>query len=996
MNKALLSWIVIVINIALATDAEALGDKEVQVAVVRSDAKAKTVSESARQTAVRSADIDTIKKLAGQLANWKNIVTSKTSWVEWTAALASVKTERSSWAKAVARALPGWEIIQCDQQPTVSVDSHKGHRLLLRISHKKYLDPPQRPLPPDHPTMKKLKFVIKYSHVDLVLFPLDEDLSVDIKENIPWDDVEQQHFVKPVNMGQGMGFTWFGRTAISLQEDLRQKLGLKGGDDRLQLLTEGLGIVDGTASAAAEHLARFGEKAIPYIQDALRKYDGKYPEYGYAISALAQMPGKQSTEILRSLYASDKTRGSAALALIYQPYRKAAKKEYLDMVRRQQYLLEAAEACVEFQWKEAIPILQKICDEPSPWDRFSAAFKAKRELQGQPIPRDVEEAGQFLRKLVYYLRTPPSQESIQRAKKTILDSADREAATVIATNLAIFDAKAPSNRIKAVNEVGWEILRTLPEETVRNVLEHVIQGFREEYQQSARQKFRNLLDSRNAPRPVPPKQLAEAEMDKKNFRIELYDKDVIKPGLLPIGLYVTNESLGSKGIYIQAIKGQIPRGHYQLVGRMGGQYSRDDEIEVTEYKREGNRIIAHIRYIRAKPEGNYKKVAYLLADIPQNLPPGRYNVTITLAEYLRKGDNIIFAPKTAIHAFEQLTCTFEVPALHTAQPAQARLDETWVTYVDAKRHFRFPQETFGAGTKNRDAESEHSGTESISNRRWQDYPRKSAEEKAKWCGGVHVTIETEEYLLAMPPKKIRLVFHVQRIRNYDPVMFFATGRITAGAGLVIKHIGTDGTKTEQVLPYKLWWHSKGKFMQITSPRPPEGFSFIEAGHRLPSTYFEIWVGPLYQFDFSKRGIYQISYVHPWSDIKNTNMKFSSNVITIGIVSPARFDYLNLMLQQNPELALASYKFKHPPLSELPAVARLRYLAVLDEAIKKGTKWDQVLLLLGSPDILGYNKSEYFDWNEEWHYEMGPVSSYNIFFKDGYVVDKVKSVDDANP
>lgn len=308
----------------------------------------------------------------------------------------------------------------------------------------------------------------------------------------------------------------------------------------------------------------------------------------------------------------------------------------------------------------------------------------------------------------------------------------------------------------------------------------------------------------------------------------------------------------------------------------------------------------------------------------------------------------------------------------------------------------FPQKTFGAGTENRGAESEHSSTEAISNLRWQDYPRKSAEEKAKWCGGVYVTIETEVAIFPQPPRMVKLVFHVQRIRNYDPVMFFAPSPIRAGAGLVIQHIGTDGSKTEQVLPYKLWWHSKGKFMQITSPRPPEGFGFIEAGHRLPSTYFEIWVGFLDQFDFSKRGIYRISYVHPWSDMKNTNMEFSSKAITIGMVSPARFEYLNLMLQQNPELALASYKFKHPPLSELPAVARSRYLATLDEAIKKGTRWDQVLLLLGSPDIVGPNASNYFCWNEEWYYETGPVSSYNIFFKEGCVVNKVEGGDAANP
>ncbi|MHC4311329.1 MAG: hypothetical protein ACYSW3_02515, partial [Planctomycetota bacterium] len=59
-----------------------------QIAVTGSGAKAKTISEPARQTAVRSADIDTIKKLAGQLANRKNIATSKMAWDEWTTALA--------------------------------------------------------------------------------------------------------------------------------------------------------------------------------------------------------------------------------------------------------------------------------------------------------------------------------------------------------------------------------------------------------------------------------------------------------------------------------------------------------------------------------------------------------------------------------------------------------------------------------------------------------------------------------------------------------------------------------------------------------------------------------------------------------------------------------------------------------------------------------------------------------------------------------------------
>ena len=308
----------------------------------------------------------------------------------------------------------------------------------------------------------------------------------------------------------------------------------------------------------------------------------------------------------------------------------------------------------------------------------------------------------------------------------------------------------------------------------------------------------------------------------------------------------------------------------------------------------------------------------------------------------------------------------------------------------------FTQETFGTGTKNQGSVKEHSGIETTLNRKWQDYPRKSDEEKVKWCGAIHVTIETEVDLFEQPPWKVKLIFHVQRVRNFDPVMFVAPSPIQAGAGLVMEYVDIEGKRTKQTLPYQPWWHSKGNFMQITSPQPPENFGSIEPGHRLPSIHFEIWVGPLNQFDFSKHGIYQISYTHPWSDMKNTNMKFYSKATTLGLVSLARLAHLNSMLQQNPELALASYKFRHPPLSEFPTAARSRYLPALDEAINKGTKWDEVLLLLGSPDIIGYNQSKYFDWNQEWHYETGPVSSYNINFKDGRLVGKIEAVDKPNP
>ena len=92
-----------------------------------------------------------------------------------------------------------------------------------------------------------------------------------------------------------------------------------------------------------------------------------------------------------------------------------------------------------------------------------------------------------------------------------------------------------------------------------------------------------------------------------------------------------------------------------------GTYSAEDEFQVTGLRREGNRFTAHIRYIRAVPEGKNDRSAYFQADLPADLPPGRYYALVQLAEYLREGGRIIFAPKEKIRAHGYLTCMFDVP-----------------------------------------------------------------------------------------------------------------------------------------------------------------------------------------------------------------------------------------------------------------------------------------------------------------------------------------------
>jgi len=224
------------------------------------------------------------------------------------------------------------------------------------------------------------------------------------------------------------------------------------------------------------------------------------------------------------------------------------------------------------------------------------------------------------------------------------------------------------------------------------------------------------------------------------------------------------------------------------------------------------------------------------------------------------------------------------------------------------------------------------------------------------------------------------------VRDCDPTIFIATDRVSAGAGLVIEHVGPDGARTRQALPHKAQWDSEGEFLRVTSPTPKDFTNCLEPRRNyLPDPCFEIVVHIHHRFDLSRPGIYQISYVHPWADIRYSNMRFGSETRTVACISKERFGELNSVLRGNPELALASCKFKHPLLSETPSATRSRYLDKIKKAIKKGTQRDEVLFLLGSPDIVGHTSSTYHDYDETWLYSTGPASDYGIRFKNGSVI-----------
>lgn len=246
---------------------------------------------------------------------------------------------------------------------------------------------------------------------------------------------------------------------------------------------------------------------------------------------------------------------------------------------------------------------------------------------------------------------------------------------------------------------------------------------------------------------------------------------------------------------------------------------------------------------------------------------------------------------------------------------------------------------------------------------------------------VEVTIEAEHHVWPAHTMKDYIFLPLKLTYRIPPTQdgrLITINTAPGVAGLVVQHTACNGTRTTQSIEPEAWWLSKGEKLQVESSTLP--------------TYFSIWVLPGTDFNFSELGIYRISYVHPWaaSEEDPNSPVFQSSTLTIACVTQDRYDQLHMMLRQNLDLAVASYKFKNPPSStEFPKYRRADCsLKKIDDFIKEGIKQDEVLLLLGSPDAIYYSKSsEGRRWDQEWFYETSPAGGYYVMFKRDYVVDK---------
>lgn len=395
--------------------------------------------------------------------------------------------ELNAAAQRAAAGSPAWAIETVDHRPTVEVDGLAGYRIVLRRTWKEFTGPPQQQAEAA-PNTDRRPSIEKHEDWQFVLFPKEpKKAPVELKSKIPWAKSDSPYYVRDVCMGEGLGFVWFTRGTLFGQESLRDRLRLQGGDERIALLIDGMQVEDKgamTANSCQHAISRFGDTAIPLISNAIARSSEPTTTLRL-IASLRLIHTDKATELLLQLYDSEREelRNNAAYALIHKPFRPAAKQAYVDMLRRHLRAQEACQACLQFQWKDTIPVLNELIARPANLRELSFTIPARRALEGNPIPQGLIDAKQKILSAGY-----SADQKIDQSRKLLLESKDTEATLLIAIELATFSSKGISRR---PNKVGIELLRSRPRETTVSYLKRLIR----EMPPENRQQVRKLLQS---------------------------------------------------------------------------------------------------------------------------------------------------------------------------------------------------------------------------------------------------------------------------------------------------------------------------------------------------------------------------------------------------------------------------------------------------------------------------------------------------------------------
>lgn len=436
-------------------------------------------------------NLDTAAKkreyLEKELARCRDSLTPRNSASDrpWNTLDEVVQTQIKTAAQRLldATGKPTWKLESVDKQPTANVDGFRGYRIVLCRTWKEYTNPPQQSAEPD---AAKGPFELKHEEWQFVLIPTEpQQVPAKLRSKIPWGKSLSPYHTRDVCVGEGFGFVWFTHGTLFGQEFVREKLKLQGGDDRIALMIEGMRVTDAqtmTANSCQRAITRFGDTALPGIRRAIKNSEDRYASQNI-IGSLAFVHTDKAAELLVQLYGSEKNdvRTAAAYTLVHEPFRPIAKDVYIDMLRSHQHVYESCRACVQFEWKDAVPVLNDLIVRPVNLRELSFTIPARRTLQGNPIPQQLLDAKQKI-----LAAGNDSDRGIDQQRKLLFESDDSAATLLIAIELATHVRKGSSRQI---NEIGIDLLQNRPRQSTIDYF----QGLTDAMSQKNRRQTERLL-----------------------------------------------------------------------------------------------------------------------------------------------------------------------------------------------------------------------------------------------------------------------------------------------------------------------------------------------------------------------------------------------------------------------------------------------------------------------------------------------------------------------
>lgn len=376
-------------------------------------------------------------------------------------------------ADQLAAHINPWKVHAVDEQPTLLVDGHPGFRIVLRNTWKHYIGNPQQVALPRQPQAGEPDnedWESRYEDWELALFPTHAGkASPELRSRIPWQKSNSQYHTRDVCIGEGHGYVWFTRGTIYYQDSVRTKFGLRGGDDRLQILTDGTTVVEPSAHTAGSCkylLAQAGDAALPYIDAAVQRLQHSQNELKtwHLIGTLAGIRTDSATEMLITLGNSDisNIRRAAEYALIHGALRKPAKLLYYRMLKNHRYFDHICKAIVDYEWKDALPLLREVQEEASAFREYRVLCETRRAIEDDPVSQTLLDAEKSVRLISRRDREEATNREIERAGKVLVESEDAEAASLIALSIALTRFKGTNEELRAA---GRTILRSRPRDS---------------------------------------------------------------------------------------------------------------------------------------------------------------------------------------------------------------------------------------------------------------------------------------------------------------------------------------------------------------------------------------------------------------------------------------------------------------------------------------------------------------------------------------------------